>query len=71
VNASEHFLAGKSRNYTLYLPPVTEAHDILIVAAFFGARSGFETGIIAETLDKFCGIGESRPAGNEGRVHVP
>ena len=70
VNASEHFFAGESRDHALDLPPVAEADDILIVAAFFGARSRLETGVIAETLDKVCGIGKSRPAGDEGRVHV-
>ena len=70
MNASEHFLAGKSRDHPLHLPPVAEADDILVVATLLGARGGFKSGIVPEPLDKFSGIGKSRPAGNEGRVHA-
>ena len=71
MNASQHFVAGQRRDHPLDLTPVAEAHDILIVAALLGARRSLESGVVAETLDKFSGIGQSRPAGNEGRVLLP
>lgn len=70
VNASEHFLAGKSRDHPLDLPPVAEADDIFPVAAFLRPSRGFKASVIAETLDEFGGIGKSRPSGDEGRVHA-
>ena len=57
MNGAVHFVAAQRRDNPFDLPPVTEADDIAVIAAAFGSRRRFESGVVAKAFDEVRRVG--------------
>src|SRR5687768_14566910 len=70
MHRAANFLVGKRNDDPLDLPPMAEAHHIVLVTGILGPRRSLEPGIVAIGFQKQCGICQSSAVADERRVHV-
>lgn len=69
MNGPVHFVAGKSRDHALDLPPVAKAQEIAVITASLRSCGSLKAGIVAEAVDEVRSLGQRETAMDVRRVH--
>lgn len=69
MHRAANFLVGQRDNDPLNLPPMAEAHHIILVTGSLGSRRRLEPGIVAIGFQKQRGIRQCGAVIDERRVH--
>lgn len=70
MNAADNLVAGQSGDDPFDLAPMAEALDVAGIAAGMGARSRFEAGVVAISLDESRRVGNGPAVADEECFHA-